>query len=715
MAGFKILHNSYSEKYRKPFGAVTEGEHIILRILVETDEKEKLSEVKLLSWKDGELPCEQYMNLVKEEAGALVFESEIIAPDKPGLVWYCFRMNLDGNNCFYGNNEGMFGGIGHPYVFDPKAYQITVYKSGFKTPDWIKDGTMYQIFVDRFNKGKSGILDVKKNSFLYANWDDLPHYVKDEKGHIARWDFFGGNLSGVMEKLNYIADLGVNIIYFNPLFEARSNHKYDTADYMKIDSMFGTEEVFKKLCQAAEKKGIKVVLDGVFSHTGADSRYFNKFGSYDSLGAYQSQNSPYYSWYRFKGSRDDYDSWWGVLDLPNVNEEDPSYQEYIYGDGDSVINHWLDAGASGWRLDVADELPDDFIKDLRKTIKAKNKEHLIIGEVWEDATNKISYEKRRNYLLGEGLDGVMNYPYRNNLISFLNGRMESGCFFRRVMNIKENYPKESFYSLMNMSSTHDSVRLLTTLGEAPNSEKMSVADQEAYKLTDGQRDRAVKRLKQYFAFIATIPGFPSIYYGDEAGVEGFKDPLNRRTFPWGKEDLEIQTWLKTVMSLRGRHQALRTGSFVPFFTENDIFGYIREIKGGIDEFGRKAADERFIVLFNRDMVDEKKFSFHGVPSRLDISHELEIFYDVQGQKLVDFKAKGEVQVPPNGVVILQEANPKLIEKVNGKPAVIKKKVKPEMVKAEDRKMTAILETASEKKRKTERKPDKIKTSNKTRG
>lgn len=646
MNGYKITHNSYSEKYRNPFGAVIEGEKITLRISVEANQKEIPKEMKLLSWKDGELPVEQFMTRVEESSELVVFEGEILAPENPGLIWYCFRMNLEGNNCYYGNNEDLLGGIGHIYVFDPKPYQITVYKKEFKTPEWIKDGIMYQVFVDRFNKGKDGILDVKKNSFMYANWEDTPMYIKDEKGHIVRWDFQGGNLPGVIEKLDYLSSIGVSVIYFNPIFEARSNHKYDTGNYMKIDSMFGSEEIFNDLCLAAEKKGMKVILDGVFSHTGTDSLYFNRYGTYDSIGAYQSQDSPYYSWYRFKGSRDNYESWWGVLDLPNVNEENKSYQDYIFGKGDSVINHWLNRGASGWRLDVADELPDAFIKELRNTLKENSEDNLLIGEVWEDATNKISYDKRRTYLLGEGLDGVMNYPYRNNLICFLTGKLESMCFYRRVMSIMENYPKESFYTMMNMTGTHDSMRLLTALGEATDN------------LTDMQRVIAVKRLKQYFTFIATVPGFPSIYYGDEAGVEGFKDPLNRRTYPWGREDSDIQGWVKTIMQLRSRNQALRTGSFMPFFTEKDIFGYVREIAAGKDEFGRKAKDECFVILFNKDMVEGKKFTFDSISYEFDIDHAKGIYNDVINSVSVDFNQKTEILVPANGFIILQKSDQK---------------------------------------------------------
>ena len=658
MTGYRITHNSYSEKYRKPFGAVAEGEKVTLRISVEANQKEIPKEMKLLSWKDGELPVEYFMTKVEESLEMVVFEGEILAHENPGLIWYCFRMNLEGNNCYYGNNEDLLGGIGHIYIFDPKPYQITIYKKEFKTPEWIKNGIMYQIFVDRFNKGKNGILDVKKNSFMYANWEDTPMYIKDEKGHIARWDFQGGNLLGVIEKLDYLSSIGVSVIYFNPIFEARSNHKYDTGNYMKIDSMFGSEEIFNDLCLAAEKKGMKVILDGVFSHTGTDSLYFNRYGTYDSIGAYQSQNSPYYSWYRFKGSRDNYESWWGVLDLPNVNEENKSYQDYIFGKGDSVINHWLNRGASGWRLDVADELPDAFIKELRKTLKENSEDNLLIGEVWEDATNKISYDKRRTYLLGEGLDGVMNYPYRNNLICFLTGKLESMCFYRRVMSIMENYPKESFYTMMNMTGTHDSMRLLTTLGDSTDPEKMEYTEKEVFKLTDMQRVRAVKRLKQYFTFIATVPGFPSIYYGDEAGVEGFKDPLNRRTYPWCDEDLEIQGWVKTIMQLRTEHQALRTGNFMPFFTENDIFGYVREITDGKDEFGRKAKDACFVILFNKDMVENKKFTFDLISYGLNIDHVKGIYNDLLNSVSVDLDQKTEILVPANGFVILQKSDKK---------------------------------------------------------
>ncbi len=671
MAGFKIIHNSYSSEYREPFGAVSENQKITLKLTIETSTKEALKEIKLLTWRDGKLPTENEMKLDEEIGKRMVFSSTFNAPENATLLWYCFRISADGNNFFYGNNEGCFGGLGHVYIFDPKPYQITVYKEGFKTPDWFKNASMYQIFVDRFRKGKDKILDVKPNSFIYSTWEDKPRYVKDEKGHIARWDFFGGNLPGVMEKLNYLVDMGISVIYFNPIFKARSNHKYDTGDYMEIDSMFGDEEYFKKLCEEAEKKGIKIILDGVFSHTGADSKYFNRFGTYEDMGAFQSASSKYYSWYKFKGSPYEYESWWGILDLPNVDEDNKTYRDFIYGNEDSVIRHWQKAGVSGWRLDVADELPDSFIEELRNVVKEKNSEKILIGEVWEDATNKVSYDIRRRYLLGDGLDTVMNYPYRNYMISYLNGKIDSSGLFRRIMQIKENYPKESFYTLMNMTGTHDSERLLTLLGDAPSSENMNDFEKEEFKLDGRSKETAIKRLRQYIAFISTIPGVPSIYYGDETGMEGFKDPLNRGTYPWGKENKDIQGWTKSAMKLRKTHPSLRTGEMELFYTEKGLFGIKRSTLNGLDAFNKKAIEEEFIIIFNNDRVDSKKFYINECQPHDGILIGDGVYSDMITGVLVDFKAGGHINIQPHGVVILKKINKLEVE--DKKPRVSRKK------------------------------------------
>ena len=323
-------------------------------------------------------------------------------------------------------------------------------------------------------------------------------YIKDMDGNIVRWDFYGGNLLGVKKKLEYIKSLGVSVIYFNPIFDSPSCHKYDTGDYEKINPMFGDEEIFKDLCNEAEKIGIKIILDGVFSHTGSDSKYFNKFGNYNSLGAYQSLQSPYYRWYRFNDYPDLYEAWWGFSNMPNIDELNPSYLDYIIRDDNSIVEKWIRLGASGWRLDVADELPDEFIKILKKKLKEVDKDSVLIDEVWEDASNKVSYSRKREYLFGNELDSVTNYPLRQIILDLVRNYIGNKSFIRRYLSLKENYPKEYFYSTMNMLGNHDTERVLTML------------------------NNSVELLKEAVAIQMTLPGVPLIYYGDEAGLTGGK-------------------------------------------------------------------------------------------------------------------------------------------------------------------------------------------------
>lgn len=351
-------------------------------------------------------------------------------------------------------------------------------------------------------------------------------YIKDKNGDVIRWDFHGGNLKGIIDKLPYLSKIGVSIIYLSPIFESSSNHKYNTGDYKKIDPMFGDEEILKELIEKANKKGINIILDGVFSHTGADSKYFNKFGNYDEVGAYQSKDSKYSSWYTFNDFPDDYKCWWGVKDLPNVNELNKSYMDYIIYDEDSVINKWTDMGIKGWRLDVADELPTEFIKEIRKELKKNDAESVLVGEVWEDASNKITYNERRNYLVGNQLDSVMGYPFRDNIVSFLKGNITSKELNNKFMTIKENYPKESFKANLNLISSHDVARIKTELHYDEAMVKLAVATQ------------------------MTFEGVPYIYYGDEAGLCGGTDPDNRKTYPWKNEDEDMIEFYKEAINTR---------------------------------------------------------------------------------------------------------------------------------------------------------------------
>lgn len=559
----KVVHNSQNLKYRKPFGAVKTASKVTLSIEADLCEEVILN----LTLFNGEKKSFK-MTLLGENQGRGAYHSEIFL-EEPGLVNYYFTLKSNGETFYYGNNEEVLGGIGKLYTEKPKPYQITVYKD-FKVPCWYKEGMIYQIFVDRFfNGNEKGIVNnPKKKSFIYGDWYDEPMYVRTKEGRIARWDFFGGNLEGVIKKLPYIKSLGVNIIYLNPIFEAASNHKYDIADYKTIDPMFGDEEKFKELCDKAKQLDIRIILDGVFSHTGSDSIYFNKYGNYKSLGAYESPESPYYKWYRFSEYPDKYECWWGIDNHPNVEELEESYVDFIIKDEDSVISKWMKAGAWGWRLDVADELPDEFIALIKSRMKEIKEDSVLIGEVWEDASNKISYGYRRKYVFGEELDSITNYPFRSMVIEFLLGNISADKFIKRFMSLKENYPEESFYGAMNLLGNHDTERILTRLGEG---------------------EKAIRLLKLATAIQMCLPGVPLIYYGDEAGLTGGKDPENRKTYPWERENQEILHWYKKISAYRSGLEVLKKGdiSFI-------------ELNENVLCFLRKYEKELLVVLVNRE-------------------------------------------------------------------------------------------------------------------
>ena len=364
-----IYHNSHDGFYRSPFGAVTCNQEVILKIEV----LKPVDKVILRLWKDGSEELME-MRLVEIQGTKRNYEIKIKAPAKPIQLWYFFIIYLEGKKYYYGNFTN-YGGIGLTQEWEPPSYQITVFEERATTPQWFKESIMYQIFVDRFFNGNEDkkIINKKENKYdyHYPAWEEdvKPYRINKKTGEIKGFDIYGGNLLGVIKKLPYLKELGINILYLNPIFEAPSNHKYDTADYKKIDPMFGDNETFKTLCLKAKELGINIILDGVFSHTGSDSIYFNKEGTYDSLGAFQSDESPYYSWYSFQKHCDEYHCWWGIDTLPNVNEMDPSYRNFIIHDDNSVIKYWLKMGAKGWRLDVADELPDEFIKEIRSAMK----------------------------------------------------------------------------------------------------------------------------------------------------------------------------------------------------------------------------------------------------------------------------------------------------------------------------------------------------------
>ncbi len=570
-----LFHDSRMEKYRSPFGAQPVGTTVTLNIDVLGLTQ---GQVYVRLWQDREILVPM------TESAPGFYTASITLPEEPGLLWYYFCVVTPTGPVFYGRPTGSKQGKGTT-IDNPESWQITVYKPT-RLPDWYENSVVYQIFPDRFARGdnwqecqKSAALPEGwkgPKRLVLQDWDDTPFYCKEAGGRVIRWPFFGGNLKGIQEKLPYLKSLGIGAIYLNPIFKATSNHKYDTADYLTIDPSFGSEEDFSALCAEAEKQGIRIILDGVFSHTGDDSVYFNRYGNFPEPGAFSSEKSPYDSWYRF-GTQypSGYECWWGVDALPDVEETDPGYQEFICGEN-GVIRKWLDKGASGWRLDVADELPDSFIEKIRSAGKSQRPDALLLGEVWEDASNKISYGDQRKYLLGSELDCTMHYPFRVGAMDFILGKSDAETFRDIMDSIRENYPPSALYGALNLISTHDTPRILSILGESP--EGLTEAQQEHYQLPEGKRQLGLYRLKLLDVLLFTFPGVPCVYYGDEAGMEGYADPFNRGPFPWGKEDGDLQFHVRMLSNLRKEYPVLVKGDVKYVAPEKQVFGLERTLE-----------------------------------------------------------------------------------------------------------------------------------------
>ncbi len=579
------MFDSRDPIYRDPIGAVAEGVAVHFRITL-----------------PRELSCSAARMIVDQEGvGTQVLDMFWcgmngedhewwechFTPPAPGLYFYYFetrtcRGGLRLSRGFAG--KAKFGGM--------HSWQMTVYSRQATTPDWLEGGIMYQIMPDRFAWSGEEKKNVPKDRTFHENWYDQPDWRPDDQGRVTNSDYFRGDLKGVREKLPYLKSLGVTCIYFNPLFEAHSNHRYNTADYSKIDPLLGTEQDFTELCRVAGEMGIHILIDGVFNHTGSDSLYFNREGRYPTVGAYNSQESPYRDWYNFREWPDSYESWWGFDTLPNVNENDPAYREYINGEA-GIVRKWLRAGASGWRLDVVDELPDDFLDELCAAVKETDPDALVLGEVWEDASNKAAYGVRRRYLLGGQLDSVMNYPFRDAIFGFLLGG-DPREFQDAVGNIAENYPPQCLRLLMNHIGTHDTERALTVLG-GESSGSRGREWQSAQKLTPEQRETGKKRLKLASLMQYLLPGVPCLYYGDEAGLEGYRDPFNRACYPWGREDQELVDWYRGLGRLRGEQKAiLGHGNYRTLLADGGVLAFQRYIKEA------DGSETGLILAVNRD-------------------------------------------------------------------------------------------------------------------
>ncbi len=511
------------------------------------------------------------------------FSGAYTAPGEGELCWYVFRLTRwDGTLSYLGKN-----GL-RPDRDGAERWQLTVYEDT-GTPDWFGRGVTYQIFPDRFRRtGTPDVSGMVGRRWLHESWDDQPVFRPDEDGQITNRDFFGGSLAGITEKLDYLQSLSVTTLYLNPIFEAASNHRYDTADYRAIDPLLGDEETFRTLCREAHKRGMRVMLDGVFNHTGSRSRYFNADGFYPELGAAQSQDSPYYDWYSFHPWPTDYDAWWGVKTLPAVNEQRPAYRQFIFKGEDSVVRHWLRCGADGWRLDVADELPGDFIAGIRRAIEDEKPDGYLLGEVWEDGSNKVAYSQRRRYLLGRETHGLMNYPLRTALLRWIGGG-DAAEFRESMETLRANYPPAAFYGAMNFLGTHDTPRILTLLG----AEHIPAAKEEraAFALSPAQLARGRAKLRLAGMLLYGFPGSPTLFYGDEAGMQGFEDPLNRGTYPWGREDTGLLDFFRALGRLRKERRSLQSGSLTYIYAQGGGLVITREHEGETTMVALNAGDE----------------------------------------------------------------------------------------------------------------------------
>lgn len=536
-------HNSRLTFYRAPFGAVPVGERVHIRFFAPLD-----TEAVVLCTEN-----ERY--LMKKEwemCGGQVFGVEF-APRETSF--YTFQIREKNDEFIYGKTGEHGGGA----VGSENGFQITVYTPRNISESFL-ESAVYQIFPDRFCPGGT-----REKSGIERHWGETPYYKAEQfGGRYTANDFFGGTLWGVAEKLPYIKGMGFDWIYLNPIFDTSSNHGYNTRDYRHVAASLGGDAAFDYLAARAKSLNMHIMLDGVFSHTGDDSIYFQS--------AKNEPDSPYKEWYTFTDTPPYYESWWGIPTLPNVREETPSYMDFMLGE-DGILRQWLRRGADGWRLDVADELPDGFLDGLRRAVKAEKENAVIIGEVWEDASNKISYGSRRRYLTGYQLDSVTHYTLRNAILDFVLEKTDAKGFKDRVMTLMENYPPSALLGALCFLSGHDTVRVLTLLGDAPEGLPKDAA--AVYRLPEEKRRLAKERLRVALMLLVTMPGVPCVFYGDEAGMEGYGDPFCRGTFPWGEEDGEIQGIYRSALSLRRKNTDLVYGKLAFFHAEGRALAFSR--------------------------------------------------------------------------------------------------------------------------------------------
>ncbi|MCR5663420.1 MAG: glycoside hydrolase family 13 protein [Oscillospiraceae bacterium] len=589
------VHDARCGEYRSPFGALRCGETLRLRFEVRSGLVESAELLLRGEGLDLELPMRRE---------GRYYAASLPAPEEPGALRYSFRLHTSQGLRFLCPDGSGFQA--QTLEKAAEGFRLTVFRKDFDTPAWFRRSVMYQIFPDRFafsdddtaRRGVEYHRALGQTPELHASLDEPVRWTpRSFETAYSPDDFYGGTLRGIEEKLPYLAALGVNCLYLNPIVEARSNHRYDASDYTRVDPILGTNEDFERLCRAAAEYGVRILLDGVFSHTGADSLYFNRDGHYPGLGACQGKDSPYYRWYDFRSFPKDYRCWWGFKDLPEVDERCPDWQDFVVSGQDSVVRTWLRRGAAGWRLDVADELPDEVLALIRRAVKAEKPDAPIVGEVWEDAVIKESYGSRRRYALGDALDSVMNYPFRQAMLDFIHRRSDAFALRDFLTGQQMNYPRPLYYSLMNLLGSHDVDRLRTAMAAPVNLRGMSRADQLNYPFRDEDRALALVREKLCAALQFAIPGVPSVYYGDEQGMWGTGDPFNRLPFREGEP--ELHDFYAALAARRRAEPVLQTGEALFSAPSADVLTVLRYADHGRDAFGEPIGEGAWLLAINR--------------------------------------------------------------------------------------------------------------------
>lgn len=674
-------HNSRDTLYRNPGGAVSTGTAVTLRLRAASGD---LQEARVRVWNDR-LNTSAMYDMTRVATGVALpndpgpyefWEATLPASADPTVYWYRFVVKDGTKTAYYADDDARTGGWGEATadVVD-NGYQLSIYDAAFTTPDWVKNAVIYQIFPDRFNDGNSAN-NPAAGEFFYGNndtifrsngteWNTVICDPRDRPGAVASCadkysnNFYGGDLQGITDQIdnNYFSNLGVTVLYLNPIFKSPSNHKYDTTDYGQIDPHFGTLADFEAMVDAANAKNIHIVLDGVFNHVSSDSPYLDRYSRYPEVGACESETSPYRDWFYFTeadpaGSGacvgDDgtpggsnYESWWGYDSLPKLRANDAAVRQLIWDSTPGsptagIARYWIDQGASGWRLDVGGDVDpgtindptNDYWEGFRNAVHDSNPEGYIVGEEWGNA---ISWN------LGGEWDSTMNYQQSAAILSFwrdeaftdndFNTGSSAGALNpitaealnERLLNLKERYPAEAFAAMLNLFGSHDTNRPLFLLNHDADQNDTSLYANPNYDWSD-----SIVRLKGAALLQMTLPGAPTIYYGDEVGLVGppsydgsrwQDDPYNRQPYPWlgtglgdpyyahlqddtaGSARAKLLAYYQTLTATRNGTPALRTGSLDPLYAETDSPVYI---------YGRKMADDSSaaIIAVNKSGTDE---------------------------------------------------------------------------------------------------------------